>query len=379
MKLVSLLLGFFSFTLALESETSGALLQESEEATAGASSIEYGIIKLVDRGRLTPFGRTYDIYLDTDGRVPSFLHAGRSWICDPDNDDGPFDTLGKENKDAWIEIENVEGKDPLWFNYGSTTNPLSDVRTNGMDEWYYDYDLDWWLCQLDNPLQRSYFQPRVPTRWVQPDCCPKRVADLSALDYFWADTWMLQEGVGIVSLPNNDPITPRVYQKDADWIMPNADGTPKPMRELRKDAIDEITDTYRCPPTPGQTDSAVLIDFQDSGTTDWSSDEFPGQFRIMRLTGDIDRISMRFYITYEDLGGALPGQTTCDEGVNRQDYALATFNQISDTCPTDLDEDGRTGFNDLVIVLNDISQNKYYGNNGFLALTTVLSNWGDCQ
>ena len=72
-----------------------------------ADSIEYGIIKLVDRGRLTPFGRTYDIYLDTDGRVPSFLHAGRSWICDPDNDDGPFDTLGKENKDAWTEIENV--------------------------------------------------------------------------------------------------------------------------------------------------------------------------------------------------------------------------------------------------------------------------------
>jgi hypothetical protein len=99
-----------------------------------ADSIEYGIIKLVDRGRLTPFGRTYDIYLDTEGRVPSFLHAGRSWICDPDNDDGPFDTLGKENKDAWIEIENVEGKDPLWFNYGSTTNPLSDVRTNGIRE-----------------------------------------------------------------------------------------------------------------------------------------------------------------------------------------------------------------------------------------------------
>ena len=107
MKLVSLLLGFFSFTLALGSEASGILLQENEGTTAGASSIEYGIIKLVDRGRLTPFGRTYDIYLDTEGRVPSFLHAGRTWICDPDNDDGPFDTLGKENKDAWIEIENV--------------------------------------------------------------------------------------------------------------------------------------------------------------------------------------------------------------------------------------------------------------------------------
>ncbi len=99
----------------------------------------------------------------------------------------------------------------------------------------------------------------------------------------------------------------------------------------------------------------------------------------MRLTGDIDRISMRFYITYEDLGNPLPGQTTCDEGVNRQDYTLATFNQLNDTCPTDLDEDGRTGFNDLLIVLNDISENKYYGNNGFLALTTVLSQWGDCQ
>jgi hypothetical protein len=189
---------------------------------------------------------------------------------------------------------------------------------------------------------------------------------------------MLQDRIGLISLPNNDPITPRVYQKDADWIMPNTDGIPKPMRELRKDAIDEITDTYRCPPTPGQTDSAVLIDFQ-SANVDWSSDEFPGQFRIMRLTGDIDRISMRFYITYEDLGGALPGQTTCDEGVNRQDYTLATFNQLTDTCPTDLNEDGSTGFNDLLIVLNDLSENKYYGSSGFLALTTVLSNWGDCQ
>ena len=46
MKLVSLLLGFFSFTLALGSEASGTLLQENEGTTAGASSIEYGIIKL---------------------------------------------------------------------------------------------------------------------------------------------------------------------------------------------------------------------------------------------------------------------------------------------------------------------------------------------
>ena len=31
---------------------------------------EFGIVKMVDRGRLTPFGRTYDVYLDTNGRVP---------------------------------------------------------------------------------------------------------------------------------------------------------------------------------------------------------------------------------------------------------------------------------------------------------------------
>ena len=63
MKLVSLLLGFFSFTLALGSEASGTLLQESEGTTAtvsvpGPPSDPDAVAMWIDDlGRLTPFGR----------------------------------------------------------------------------------------------------------------------------------------------------------------------------------------------------------------------------------------------------------------------------------------------------------------------------------
>ena len=337
--------------------------------------IENNIIKIVDRGRRTPFGRTYDIYLDTDGRVPSFLHAGRTWICDPDNTQGPFDTLGKEFMPAFIEIANVDGNDPLWFNYGNLQAPLSDIRTNGMDAWYWNNDPEWWECKLNDPFDRAYFQPRVATKWIQPGCCPVRTVDQAAQQYWWADTWLVQENVDQIASPNGDPRFPTVYTRDADWIMPNFDGTAKPVRRLEKNAIDEISEWYRCPPSPSSRDSAVLIDFNNDGT-DWESDEFPGQFRIMRVTGNIDRISMRFYITYEDLGNPLPGQTTCSEGVNRQDYALSTF-VLEDDCPTDLNEDGVTDFNDLMIVISDVSAGRY-ANDGFEAVLEVLGGWGPC-
>ena len=67
-------------------------------AQPAGGEFEYNIVKMVDLGRLTPYGRTYDVYLDTEGRTPSFLHAGRTWICDPDNTSGPLSTQGKENK-----------------------------------------------------------------------------------------------------------------------------------------------------------------------------------------------------------------------------------------------------------------------------------------
>ena len=77
MKLVSLLLGFFSFTLALGSEASGTLLQESEETTAtvsvpGPPSDPDAVAMWIDDlGRLTPFGRTFDVYIQT-GFDPDF-------------------------------------------------------------------------------------------------------------------------------------------------------------------------------------------------------------------------------------------------------------------------------------------------------------------
>ena len=84
-----------------------------------------------------------------------------------------------------------------------------------------------------------------------------------------------------------------------------------------------------------------------------------------------------FYITYEDLGNPAPGQTTCD--VNRQDYAYTTFVLGQDLNPTDLNEDGTTDFDDLLIAIRDVAAGKYYGGKGFEAMLEVLSGWGPNQ
>ena len=334
---------------------------------------EHGIVKMVDRGRLTPFGRTYDIYLDTNGREPSFLHAGRTWIGDPDNTSGPLDTMGRENKDAWISFDNFNGKDALWFNYHNPAAPLADSRTvPGMDNMFWQNDPDWWACQLGNHLNTSYFNAAIPIEWyVAPSGWPYRRWDSAALDYFWADSWLLQGEPGVLLDQNGHPIFPQQEEQWAGWMQPS------PSVEISKPALDGITDSYRCEPTPSSNDSGILIRFGSlPAGTSWESTEFPGQYHIMRVTGPIERARFAFYITYTDLGNPLPGQTTFD--VNRQDYAYNTFVFPEDLNPTDLNEDGATDFQDLMIVLSDISAGKYK-NDGYQALVTVLSGWGPNQ
>ena len=339
---------------------------------------EYGIVEMVDLGRLTPFGRTYDIYLNTDGRVPSFLHAGRTWICDPDNTSGPLSTQGKENKDAFIRFENFSGKDVLWYNRNNPWAPKADIRTvPGMDAWYWNYDPEWWECQLNNHLNRSYFNQSIPIEWyLDGNGIPKRRWDSDAVSNFWADTWLLQGNPGLLNDQNGYPFTPSVQENWSDWLYPSAPGADASTIEIFKPALDDITDTYRCPPSPGQVDSGILWWFQSvlPGQS-WDED---GRFKIMRVTGPIERAQFRFYITYEDMGGAQPGQTTCDEGVNRQDYAFKTFVFPEDLNPTDLNEDGATDFGDLLIVISDVAAGKY-ADGGFDAILTVLSGWGPNQ
>ena len=340
---------------------------------------EFGIVKMVDRGRLTPFGRTYDVYLDTAGRVPSFLHSGRTWICDPDNTSGFGFPTGKENKDALIAFDNFSGKDVLWYNYHNPWAPLADIRTvPGMDAKYWQNSPEWWACQLNNPLNRSYFNKAVPIEWyLDNNGFPVRRWDSDASDYFWADSWLLQGPPFVLVDQNNYPIFPQMEEKLTDWMYPSAPGASNSSVLISKPAMDEIAESYRCPPTPGDADSGVLIRFGSTPPgVSWESTEFPGQFRIMRVTGPIERARFNFYITYEDLGNPAPGQTTCD--VNRQDYAYSTFVFGEDKNPTDLNEDGTTDFGDLLIVISDISAGRYK-DDGFDALLKVLSGWGPNQ
>lgn len=340
---------------------------------------EFGIVKMVDRGRLTPFGRTYDVYLDTNGRVPSFLHAGRNWICDPDNVSGPLDTRGKENKNALISFDNFSGQDVLWYNYHNPFAPKADIRTvPGMDDWFRNNDADWWDCQLNNYLNKSYFNQAIPIEWyLDSNGIPKRRWDSAALDYYWADTWMLMGDPGLLLDQNGYPYFPNMEEQWAGWMYPSVPGENNSSVLISKPALSEITDTYRCPPSPGQSDSGVLIRFPSTiPGVNWDED---GRFKIMRVTGPIERARFNFYITYEDLGGAQPGQTTCDEGVNRQDYAYSTFVFPEDLNPTDLNEDGATDFGDLLIVISDVAAGKYYGGKGFDAILEVLEGWGTNQ
>ena len=144
-----------------------------------------------------------------------------------------------------------------------------------------------------------------------------------------------------------------------------------------KPALSKITDTYRCPPTPGQNG---LRSF-DAIPKHYSRCQLGRRWHVQdscELQVPIERARFYFYITYEDLGGAQPGQTTCDEGVNRQDYAYSTFVFQEDLNPTDLNEDGVTNFGDLLIVISDVAGNKY-ADGGFDAILTVLSGWGPNQ
>lgn len=326
---------------------------------------EVGILKMVDRGRLTPFGRTYDIYLDTDGRQPSFLHAGRTWINDPDNTLGPLETRGKENKDALISLENFSGKDVLWFNGNNPLAPNADIRTvPGMDDWYWNHDPDWWACQLGNHLNTSHFNKEIPIEWYKDSIgFPQRRWDSNALQYFWADSWLLQGEPGVHVDHNGQPIFPITEEQWAGWMYQGANSS---SASIGKPAIDEITDWVDCDSTPASRDSGILLRF-GSSEVDWSSNEFPGQYRIMRVTGPIERVSFNFYVTYTDL-----------DQDNRQDYVYTTIQIGEDLNPTDLNEDGATDFGDLLIVLGDMGAGKYKSD-GFRALTTVLSGWGPNQ
>jgi hypothetical protein len=130
----------------------------------------------------------------------------------------------------------------------------------------------------------------------------------------------------------------------------------------REDIVGE-----RCCSAPSQNDYGDLIRW--NADVDWMSEKWPGSFHIARFTGPY----------YFSSGGvvrfACGNDHPCEPSIYEVSY------HVDNSCPSDLNEDGIVGFEDLLQVLSDVAGYRYHPqtNNGFNAILKVLSEWGDCE
>ena len=116
-----------------------------------------------------------------------------------------------------------------------------------------------------------------------------------------------------------------------------------------------------------QDDKAELITWPNY-KYDWQSKEHPGSFHIARFTGP----------DYFASGGVI--RWACGQGYPCDPTPYNVNYYPDNSCPSDLNEDGLVGFEDLLQVLSDVASFKYHPqtNNGFSAILKVLSEWGRC-
>jgi hypothetical protein len=134
-----------------------------------------------------------------------------------------------------------------------------------------------------------------------------------------------------------------------------------------QECIDYWTiDTGICCSSPSQNDYGDLIKW--NADVDWESEKHPGSFHIARFTGP----------DYFSSGGVVRFACGNDHPCDPAPYSVNYYPDNS--CPSDLNEDGIVGFQDLLQVLADVAAYKYHPqtNNGFNAILKVLSEWGDC-
>jgi hypothetical protein len=129
----------------------------------------------------------------------------------------------------------------------------------------------------------------------------------------------------------------------------------------REDIVGE-----RCCSAPSQNDYGDLIRW--NADVDWMSEKHPGSFHIARFTGP-SHFSSSGVVRF-----ACGNNHPCEPSLYQVTYTP------DNSCPSDLNEDGHVGFEDLLRVLSDVAGYKYHyqTNNGFEAIVKVLSEWGSC-
>jgi hypothetical protein len=201
----------------------------------------------------------------------------------------------------------------------------------------------------------------TPVNWYfdgPQGCCPM-TGDLVDLEYAWSDSWILhgplgkKYGGGI----SQQYKYPMVQQQHKDLI----DSPVLKFWPHREDIVGQ-----RCCSSPSQNDYGDLIRW--NADVDWESEKWPGSFHIARFTGP----------DYFASGGVV--RFACGNGhpCEPSHYSIGYYPDNS--CPSDLNEDGTVGFQDLLQVLGDVAAYKYHPqtNNAFNAIVKVLSEWGSC-
>ena len=328
-----------------------------------------------DLGRLTPFGRTFDVYIQT-GFDPEFSK--------PDGSPRPpymiGSTRGNESPSrsfGWA----IEGE--IFKNRRDETYPWLENCPECVEYWegrstFGEYELPdgtvvscnepgvYWDCIQANPYQRtSYLGANfTPVNWqFEPggsvQCCPRQV-DLIGLEFAWCDSWIL-----------HGPLGKKYGNINPQYRYPL-------VQQQHKDLMDSPVLKFWLPQPTGQVPfqqcckSASQIDYGDlirwDADVDWESDKYPGSFHIARFTGP----------SYFASGGVI--RWACNNGYPCEPTSYSVNYYPDNSCPADLDEDGQVGYTDLLQVLADVGGFKYHPqtNHGITAILTVLSGWGPC-
>ena len=314
-----------------------------------------------DLGRLTPFGRTFDVYIQT-GFDPDFSYPNG----DPRRPYMIGSTRGSESPSrsfGWA----IEG--PMFKNCRPDhLYPWLDNCQECIDYWTIDTGIEcpapgaYWDCVQANPYQRHMYLGAkfTPIKWIfegPVGCCP-RYGDLVDLDYAWCDSWILHGPLGKKYGSQSPQYKyPQVQQQHKDLM-----DTPVLKFWLPKEDIEG----ERCCSSPSQNDYGDLIRW--NADVDWESEKWPGSFHIARFTGP----------DYFSSGGVV--RFACGNGHPCEPSPYSINYYPDNTCPSDLNEDGVVGFQDLLQVLGDVAGFKYHPqtNNGFNAIIKVLAEWGDC-
>lgn len=327
-----------------------------------------------DLGRLTPFGRTFDVYIQT-GFDPEFSK--------PDGSPRPpyriGSTQGTESPSksfGWA----IEG--PLLKNRNDTTYPWLDnclecIEYNQEQVTFGDWELPdgtvlscqeagvGWECAQANPYQTfNYLGAKfTPVNWLfqgPEGCCPT-LGPITDLEYFWCDSWILHGQPGQTYGENGKQAYPRVQQRYKDLIESPV------LKFWLPTPVGQVEGQQCCESVP-QNDNAELITWPNF-KFDWESKKYPGSFHVARFTGP----------NYFASGGVI--RWACGQGYPCDPTPYSINYYPDNSCPSDLNEDGLVGFEDLLQVLSDVAGSKYHPqtNNGFQAILKVLSEWGQCS